>query len=165
MKKSKYTCILLILMLFPSFTGADVDVYFSPRGYCEAAIICQITSSQSTIDIAMYSFTSEPIAGALVDARNRGVFIRVLLDTQQAGSRYSRVDYLDENGIEVRVEDWSGYMHHKFAVIDSSTLIVGSYNWTANAEESNNENLLIIRDDSLSMVFLDEFQGMWDRVD
>jgi len=156
-------CLFLVLVSVP--LAYEVEVYFSPDGYCQEAILREIETAQVTIDVAMYSFTSEPIAEALVDAMGRGVAVRVLLDKQQAGGRYSRGNFLDSCGIEVRVEDWSGYMHHKFAVIDSSVLLVGSYNWSANAERSNNENLLVIRDDSLSMIFMEEFQKLWERVD
>jgi phosphatidylserine/phosphatidylglycerophosphate/cardiolipin synthase-like enzyme len=164
-KNSLIISISLILVLVSVPLAYEVEVYFSPNGYCQKAILREIEAAQVTIDVAMYSFTSEPIAEALVDAMDQGVAIRVLLDKQQAGGKYSQIDYLDSCGVEVRIEDWSGYMHHKFAVIDSSVLIVGSYNWSANAERSNNENLLVLRDDSLSLVFLEEFQGLWDRVD
>jgi phosphatidylserine/phosphatidylglycerophosphate/cardiolipin synthase-like enzyme len=156
-------CLFLVLVSVP--LAYEVEVYFSPNGYCQEAILREIEAAQVTIDVAMYSFTSEPIAEVLVDAMERGVAIRVLLDKQQAAGRYSQGNYLDSCGIEVRIEDWSGLMHHKFAVIDSSVLLVGSYNWSANAERSNNENLLVIRDDSLSMIFIQEFQGLWDRID
>ena len=66
----------------------------------------------------------------MVDAKERGVKVRVILDATAATNGYSKHNYLRENGIDVKVESWGGKMHMKAAVIDSKHIIVGSMNWT-----------------------------------
>jgi len=51
-------------------------------------------------------------------------------------------------------------MHHKVFVVDDQVVILGSYNFTGNAEEENDENVLIIHDPEVARAFLEEF----DRV-
>ena len=97
-------------------------------------------------DVAMFSFTSRPLARALVRAAQRGVRVRVVLDDGQAKSKYSKYRFLVNKGIPVKLDNRSAYMHHKFAVIDHKMVITGSYNWTASAKKRNDENLVVLRD-------------------
>lgn len=146
----------------PVNLNADqASVYFSPDGGCEIAIVYAINSANKTVDVALYSFTSRPIAQALTEAKQRGVSIRVLLDDGQNKSRYSKKIFLINNSIPLRTDFSGALMHHKFAVIDSNLLITGSYNWTASANNKNFENLLIINSTELSNTYLKEFQRLW----
>src|SRR5439155_7672762 len=61
------------------------EVFFSPNAGTSTRIVQEINQAQATIDIAMYSFTRDEITGALIAAKNRGVQIRVLADSSQAG--------------------------------------------------------------------------------
>ena len=120
-----------------------LQVFFSPQGGAQAAIIERIHAAQERIDLALYSFTARPIAEALVAAQKRGVAIRVVLDRSQAGSQYSAATFLHNQGMAVWISRGSGIMHHKFALIDGRVLINGSKNWSANAEERNAENVMV----------------------
>lgn len=141
--------------------GSEVGVYFSPRGGCQEAIIREINQAKATIDVAMYYFTSWPLAEALIEAERRGVEVRVYLDESQDGYKYSKAKEISDSGAEVRFEDHPGKMHNKFAVIDGKVLIAGSYNWTKAAEEKNDENVLVIRDEVLTEVFGKKFEEYW----
>jgi len=114
------------------------------------------------IDVAMYSFTSDPIAQALVNAKERGVKIRVLLDKQQAGSSSSKAEFLANNGILVSLDTHSGYMHNKIAIIDGAVVITGSFNWTESAEERNQENMVVISDPWVVQVYKERFDYLWN---
>jgi len=79
-------CSLLFFLLFlPAFAGdqADVTLYFSPRGGCEAAIVKAIDTAKLDISVAAYSFSSKPIGLALYRALKRGIIVRILLDKRQ----------------------------------------------------------------------------------
>ena len=56
-----------------------------------------------------------------------------------------------------------GLMHHKFAILDSSRLVNGSFNWTGRAVFSNSENLVISADLALVAAFQGEFDRLWCR--
>ncbi len=92
-----------------------------------------------------YSFTSKPIAKALVDARKRGVNIVVVLDKSQRREKYTSADFVAHARIPTYIDDRHAIAHNKIMVIDRSVLITGSFNFTKAAEEKNAENLLVIK--------------------
>ena len=142
----KFFIYYLLFLILPSSLYPDTKVFFSPKGGCTNEVITHINNAQKTIDIAIYSFTSEPIAQALVKVEDRGVQIRILMDKQQAKGRYSKFSFLANNEVPVCLDKHSGSMHNKIAIIDSVVLLTGSFNWSRNAEERNEENLLVIDD-------------------
>jgi len=139
--------VALIFLLFSLPSLAEIKIFFSPNGGIKEEIIKQIDNAESHIDISMYSFTSEPIAEALVQAKNRGIRVRILLDKLQAAGRYSQYQYLLDNNIKAITDVHAGIMHNKIAIIDGRVLLTGSYNWTESAEERNEENLLLFIDE------------------
>jgi len=96
----------------------------------------------------MYSFTYEPIAEAIIRAKNRGIKIRILMDKGQSEGKYSKYNYLLNNNIAIIQDRHAGIMHNKIAIIDGKVLFTGSYNWSKSAEERNEENLLEFIDES-----------------
>ncbi len=161
-----------IVCLFCSLAFAgDVRVFFSPNGGCTDAVIYEIGRAKKYIDVAMYAFTSRPIAQALVKAKKRGVRIRVILDKKfNSHTRFSKFKYLMKKGIDVKlvspppgVRGRVGLMHHKFAVIDGKVLLTGSFNWTASAEKLNYENLLVFYSEKLASIYEKEFKRIWRR--
>lgn len=144
---NKFFISVLILLLFSFPSLAEIKIFFSPDGGIREEIIRQIDTSQEYIDIAIYSFTSEPIAEAIVRAKNRGVRVRILLDRLQAAGRYSQYQFLLDNDVRVITDVHSGIMHNKIAIIDRRVLLTGSFNWTKSAEEKNEENFLLFMDE------------------
>ncbi len=120
-------------------------VYFSPNGGATEAIVNEINSAKSGILVQAYSFTSKPIAKALVDARKRGVEIEVVLDRSQRKEKYTSADFVAHAGIPTYIDDKHAIAHNKIMIVDRSTLITGSFNFTRAAEERNAENLLVIK--------------------
>jgi hypothetical protein len=152
--------------------GEKVEVYFSPFGGIQDLIISKINSAQSKIDVAMYAFTNEELAFALVRANNRGIETRVILDGRFIENEFSKDEFLYDRGIRLKVnvnnipgtEINYGRMHHKFAIIDDKVVITGSYNWTSSAEKNNYENLLIFPDSrALVRIYEKEFKKLWER--
>ena len=93
-----------------------------------------------------YNFTSAPIAKALVDAHKRGVTVLAVLDKSNETKKYSAATFLVNAGIQTLIDDQHAIAHSKVLVIDSATVITGSFNFTKAAETSNVENLLVIKD-------------------
>ncbi len=151
----------VVLFLLTANLQADTRVFFSPKGGCTNEVITHINNAQKTIDIAIYSFTSEPIAHALVRVEDRGVQIRILMDKQQAKGRHSKATFLFNNGIPVTLDRHSGCMHNKIAVIDSAVVLTGSFNWSKNAEERNEENLLVIDDLEIVNIYQKRLDYLW----
>ncbi len=144
--------------------GIETQVYFSPNGGCTKAVVNLINNSRRTIDVAIYSFSSKKIAKALIEAHNRGVRVRVIIDYGHGKSRYCVGPLLKEAGIEVRYKRGSGggLMHHKYAIYDGKVISTGSFNWTKNAEKRNDENLVVIKNDPrLVKEYQKNFKKLW----
>jgi phosphatidylserine/phosphatidylglycerophosphate/cardiolipin synthase-like enzyme len=128
------------------FSPARVAVYFSPNGGATDAVVREVSAAQHQILVQAYSFTSAPIAKALVEAHKRGVKILAVLDKSNQTEKYSAATFLVNAGIQTLIDDQHAIAHNKVMVIDSATVITGSFNFTKAAEEKNAENLLIIKD-------------------
>ena len=129
---------------------ATVHAYFSPNGGCTEAIVEALGQARTTVKVQAYSFTSAPIAKALVDAHKRGVRVEVLLDKSQRTEKYSSADFLAHAGIPTRIDAQHRIAHNKVMVIDGAVVITGSFNFTKGAEHDNAENLLVIRSQALA---------------
>lgn len=169
----------LFLLSFPFCQGRETtrgqqqfEVYFSPGGGAQEAITGKLAAARTQIDVAVYILSNQELANALIAAHQKGVRVRVLLDGSQDESVYSQGKYLYNNGVTVRVDrthmlfpgQTQGIMHNKFAIIDTETIITGSYNWTSSAETHNDENLLILTDaPDLARRYRAQFEKLWAR--
>ncbi len=130
-----------------------IEVYFSPHGGCTEAVVAEIDRAKETILVQAYSFTSAPIAEALLNAHRRGVQVAVILDKSQETEKYSSADFLAHAGVPTRIDSRHAIAHNKIMILDGRTVITGSFNFTKAAEESNAENLLIIRDPAIADMY------------
>lgn len=128
----------------PMPSTGTVEVFFSPHGGATEAIVSEIRGSRQEVLVQAYSFTSKPIAKALLDARKRGVRVEAVLDKSNATAKYSAATFLANAGISVLIDSDHAIAHNKIMIIDRSTLITGSFNFTSGAEK-NAENLLVLK--------------------
>jgi len=136
-----------------------VEVYFSPKGGCTEAVVRELDSAKATVLVQAYSFTSAPIAKALVNAHKRGVDVMVVLDDSQRGEKYTSADFVANAGIPTMIDAKHAIAHNKVIVIDGATVITGSFNFTKAAEEHNAENLLVIRSPELAAKYTTNWQA------
>jgi phosphatidylserine/phosphatidylglycerophosphate/cardiolipin synthase-like enzyme len=158
--------ILLLMAAFPypplaaevTLNNTPAQVYFSPRGGCTEAIVRELTGAQKEILVQAYSFTSRPIAKALVEAHKRGVKTEIILDKSQRREKYSAADFTAHMGIPTYIDSAHAIAHNKVMIIDRDVVITGSFNFTKAAEEKNAENMLIIRSRELAKAYLDNWE-------
>jgi phosphatidylserine/phosphatidylglycerophosphate/cardiolipin synthase-like enzyme len=148
----------LLLAFAIHATAADIQVYFSPDGGCTAAVVDNLNKATNTVLVQAYSFTSARIAKALVEAEKRGVKIQVILDKSQRREKYTEADFLLHAGVPTWIDAKHAIAHNKVIVIDSHTVLTGSFNFTKAAEENNAENLLVIDDAALAKKYSDNWQ-------
>ncbi len=164
-RNTKYSILaflVLILCLTISIsTLARTEVYFSLSNNPQKEIIKNINRAQASINIAMYIFTDREIALPLIEARERGVKVRLYLDKEQVDYKYSQSRFLVQKGIKTRISSNNYIMHHKFAIIDNRLLLTGSYNWTFSANNRNDENLMVIDDPEIIEIFQNQFINLW----
>ncbi|MFH1751698.1 MAG: phospholipase D family protein [archaeon] len=146
---------------FADFNSSQA--FFCPEDSCANQLIQAFNSADENIDIAIYSFTHERIYNALIQAKQRGVNIRVVLDFQQSQTQYSVKDFLIENNVDLRIDNKPGLMHNKFAVIDNSIVFTGSFNYSLNGDTRNDENLVLLTEPSTIQAFALEFEEIWNE--
>jgi phosphatidylserine/phosphatidylglycerophosphate/cardiolipin synthase-like enzyme len=153
-KRILFTALFIIIITSPAIaepiiSTCAIDVYFSPNGGPTEAIVKEINNAKREILVQAYTFTSQPIAKAIIDAHMRGIKIEVILDKIQRGEKYTAADFVAHDGIPTYIDDKHAIAHNKIMIIDRSTLITGSFNFTRAAEEKNAENLLVIKGNNL----------------
>jgi phosphatidylserine/phosphatidylglycerophosphate/cardiolipin synthase-like enzyme len=141
-------------MAEPIHVCASGTVNFSPKGGCMAALVDRIGRAQKEILVQCYSFTSAPIAEALIAAKQRGVTVRVLSDPTNLTGRGSKTALLEAAGIEVKYDfGQPGLAHNKTMTFDGLAVATGSFNDSMGAELHNAENLLILEDAGLAAIY------------
>jgi len=158
--------LLLTLSLFLPTANADssfprstsYEVCFTPGQDCTGLIVRAITNASKSIHVQAYSFTSAPIAEALVFAKRRGVLVEVILDKSQSKeNKYTSATYLINNNISTWIDYKPAIAHNKVIIIDESEVITGSFNFTKSAQNKNAENVLIIKNPELAKLYLNNW--------
>lgn len=146
-----------------SLTKESLSICFTPDESCLPKIIETINTVNYNILVLGYSFTSKPIAQALIDAKNRGVSVRIILDHSQKSQKYSKniVQALILAGIDVRFDNSVKIAHNKTLIVDGSKVVTGSYNWTHSAEFNNAENILFIQSPTIADQYTKYFETRW----
>src|SRR5262245_54225091 len=162
----------LLLFLFPrllmsSSTPADeslnckVKAYFPSTSKIGEGLSQELKQARKEVLIALYGFNNPALAEDLTKLAQRGVKIRVKIDTAKGGEKKESklIATLKAAGVDVQAVAADGRNHNKFAVVDDSTVITGSYNWTVKAE-SNFENLLVLSCPELAKRYTEEWQAI-----
>lgn len=124
---------------------SDIKAHFSPKGGCQEAILQELKAARREILVQAYSFTAEPLALAMVEAKKQGVTVEIVLDKSNELERYSDLKILMDNAMDVKIDHEHAIAHNKIIIIDKRVLITGSFNFTNQAEHENAENLMIIK--------------------
>jgi len=136
-----------------------VQVYFSPKGGATDAVVNALDQATNSVLVQAYSFTSAPIAKALVNTHRRGVKVQVILDHSQRTEKYSEADFLKNSGIPTLIDAQHTISHNKIMILDSYVVLTGSFNFTKAAEEHNAENLLVINDPILAQNYIENWHA------
>lgn len=140
-----------------------VEVYFSPEDDIEARIIKILNTARKNIKFVAFSFTDNELGNALIYARKRGVDIMGVIESKSTRNRGSEYRRFIKNGIRV-LKDGNPYnMHSKYIIVDDSVVITGSYNFSRNAQEFNDENVVIIFSKSIADRFSKNFNRIYEE--
>jgi len=141
--------------------------YFSPSDGTTEGILQALEQAEEEIYFSLLTFTKNEIRDLLLEKQKEGVKVRGIINNiNDNGGEYFT---LRENGVDVLAANQNHIHHHKYAIIDPGTarscLIMGSHNWTQKAEDTNDENLLVLYERDLSVIFLEEFMARWCEID
>lgn len=145
--------------------GKYLESYFSPSDKTSKAIARTLGQAQKSINVGMLTFTWKEFADTLIAKKNTGKKVRVILDNNtDTGNQFN---YLLTNGVDILLKSGNGLLHHKYAIIDAepfgyqSWLVTGSHNWSSSAENRNDENTIIIKDNRVANLYLQEFAARY----
>jgi len=136
------------------------EIYFCPNLNCKQKVLDEIYSAKKTIECMQYSFTLDDFGDEMVEAKERGVNVKVIFETQQL-SEYSEYQKLKQLGVSILEDNVPYLMHNKYCVFDGDTVITGSMNYSQNGTNNNDETLLVIKDENLSKQYKENFQKYW----
>ncbi|EDO32735.1 predicted protein, partial [Nematostella vectensis] len=128
-------------------------------------LIDVLIKARRTLDVCVFTINCFELADAVIQMHKRGVVVRVLTDSEQIGSSGSQIEKFRREGIQVRNDLSSFFMHHKFAIVDGEVLANGSFNWTRQAVTGNRENVVITYERELVRKFSQEFNKLWEEYD
>jgi phosphatidylserine/phosphatidylglycerophosphate/cardiolipin synthase-like enzyme len=144
--------------------GIRVDTFFSPDDGVLAAVVPVLESARESIYFLAYSFTSNQMGEIIRQKAEAGITIAGVMDDEQVRSNQgTEFDPFRQSDLDVRIDGIDGLMHHKVFIVDEQIVVMGSYNFSQNAEERNDETLLIIYDPVIAEQFLFEFERVQER--
>ncbi len=140
--------------------GIKIEIYFAPEDHVMEKIVGRIGSARTSIHFMAFSFTADSLGEAMINALKRGVSVAGIFETRGADTQYSECPSLLQQGADVTLDGNPRTFHHKVIIIDGRIVILGSFNFTASADKENDENLMIVYDESLASAYEAEFERM-----
>jgi len=148
--------------------GAWFELYFTDpvnpfssqaTGGVDGPLVQAIDAARLSIDVAAYNLTLNSVRNALLNAHDRGVTIRMVMESTNMDS--SDVEILLEAGVPIVGDKRNGLMHDKFMVVDKSEVWLGSMNFTDSGAYDDNNHIIRIRSTKLAENFTKEFDEMF----
>ena len=119
--------------------------------------VAHIDAATRSVLVQAYSFTSAPIAAALIRAHERHVDVRVILDRSDVAGRGSKLATLVAAGVPTWIDSRHAIAHNKIIVYDGLIVQTGSFNLTNAAEHANAENAVFIVDAGVAKLYTDNW--------
>lgn len=145
-----------------------IESYFSPSDETNCRLIEALQSAEHQALIGLLLLTRQDLTDEIIAADARGVDVRVILEDEETSEiSFAR---LQQAGVPVEIHDASPIFHHKYAIIDEGfpdadpMVVTGSHNWTWSADHINDENTLIIHDQSVTNIFRQEYEARWEEL-
>lgn len=148
-----------------TLSGTDFSVYFSPKDkVITTQIIPLIDNAQKYIYIPAFLMTHKALTQSLINASDRGVAVKLILDATNTHSSASKLKLLRQHNIQVKTENLAGKLHSKSIIIDDLYTVIGSMNFSSSGESENDENIIIIKNKNIALFYKTFFQYLWNRI-
>lgn len=142
--------------------GTSIQVVFtSEDGALEQAIVPLVASAQSSVRFLAFSFTDFPLANAMITRAQGGVNVAGVYEKVGSDTDAAEFKTLFCGGVPVRKDGNSSFMHNKIIIVDERFVVTGSMNYSTSAEESNDENVIILDNPEIANLYLQEFDRVW----
>lgn len=142
--------------------GMPIQVIFTSEDPAlESALVPLVRGATSSVRFLTFSFTDYPLAEAMIQRAAAGVSVAGVMDKTQSGGQGSELGTLFCANIAVRQDGNPQFMHNKVIIVDQRWVVTGSMNYSTSAEESNDENVMIIDNPEIARLYLREFDRIW----
>lgn len=139
---------------------SDVKVCFTPGERCDQEIVSEINHENKRVWVQAYYLTSRDIINAIINAKERGADVKIILDkSQDRGKRISVIKAIGRHAIPVWVDNTVSIAHNKVIILGDNEVITGSYNFTLSAQNKNAENMLIIKSPQITAEYVHNFDS------
>lgn len=141
------------------FTNPNSPLASQETGGIDGPLAEAIDSAKLSVDVAIYSLSLNSIRDALLRAHDRGVQVRMVMESDNLDRTDPQI--LKDAGIPILGDRREGLMHNKFLVIDNSEVWTGSANLTDSGAYLDNNNMIRIRSVKAAENYAREFEEMF----
>lgn len=142
--------------------GTPIQVIFTSEDPAlETAIVPLVQSAQSSIYFMAFSFTDYPLADAMIQRRLHDVDVAGVFESFGSTAESAELRTLFCGDVPVRQDGNGGFLHHKVIIVDERYVVTGSLNFSTRAEETNDENVIIIDNPDIARLYIQEFERVW----
>lgn len=132
--------------------------YFSTHDKGASHVIDTVKKATKSIHFLAFSFTHEGIGQAMLERSRAGVQVAGVFEKSQTASGHTEYQKLKEAGLQVFLDANPRNMHHKVIIVDGEVVVAGSFNFSNNADRTNDENMVILHNADIASKFEGEFQ-------
>ncbi len=141
--------------------GIPIEVLFAAEDEVMSYLVPLVQGAEKSIRFMAFSFTHDDLGAAVLDRANAGLDVRGIFEKRSSETEFSELPNLYCAGLAVQQDGNPGILHHKVFIIDDDILVTGSFNFSNNADESNDENVIIIHNAEIAAKYLQEFNRRW----
>jgi len=143
--------------------GTPIQVIFSSEDNALSNLIAVVNDAQRSIRFLAFSFTDYPLAQAMIDRSKAGVDVKGIFETFSSNGTRSELRTFWCAQVPARQDGNPSFLHDKIIIVDESIVITGSLNFSTNADESNEENVVILDNPEIAALYLQEFDKLWNQ--
>jgi len=143
--------------------GTPIQVLFSAEDHVVSNLIALVNDAKVSVRFLAFSFTDYPLAQAMIDRAKAGVDVKGVYETFGSTSTGSELKTFWCAGVPVRQDGNGSFLHDKIIIIDNSIVVTGSLNYSSNADDSNEENVVIVDNAEIAALYLQEFDKLWNQ--
>jgi phosphatidylserine/phosphatidylglycerophosphate/cardiolipin synthase-like enzyme len=143
--------------------GTPIQVLFSAEDHAVSNLIALVNDAKVSVRFLAFSFTDYPLAQAMIDRAKAGVDVKGVFETFGSSGTRSELRTFWCAGVPARQDGNGSFLHDKIIIIDNSIVVTGSLNYSSNADESNEENVVILDNAEIAALYLQEFDKLWNQ--
>ncbi len=144
-----------------TINGTPVQVWFAAEDDVVSRLIPLVENAQSNIRFMAFSFTHDDLGAAVLASAEAGIDVQGIFEVRGSETQYSELPALYCADVPVRQDGNPRTFHHKVFIIDDKILVTGSLNFSNNADNSNDENVVVITNSDIAALYLEEFERRW----